>query len=72
VAPIAIVARPFFRPAVSFLLPILVFSVPVLAIVVLAVGGRRLSGSCGGMSPDGNCQRCGKTADQPAAEGSCR
>jgi hypothetical protein len=47
----------------SILLPILVFTVPVLAIVLLAVGGRRLSGSCGGMSPDGSCQRCGKTAD---------
>ena len=53
----------------SFLLPILVITVPVLAIVLLAVGGRRLSGSCGGMSPDGSCQRCGKAAgdQEPAA-----
>ncbi|MFN7591326.1 MAG: hypothetical protein ACK501_19900 [Planctomycetota bacterium] len=55
----------------TVLLPILVFTVPVLAIVFLALGGRRLSGSCGGMNPDGSCQRCGKTgeaADAAAAE----
>lgn len=55
----------------SVLLPILVISVPVLAIVALALGGRRLSGSCGGMSPDGSCQRCGKTADQPETGEPC-
>jgi len=42
----------------------------VLAIVLLALGGRRLSGSCGGMNPDGSCQRCGKTGgDATAASG---
>lgn len=46
----------------SVLLPILVCTVPVLAIVFLALGGRRLSGSCGGTNPDGSCQRCGKDA----------
>lgn len=55
----------------SVLLPILVISIPVLAIVALALGGRRLSGSCGGMNPDGSCQRCGKTADAKDAEGAC-
>jgi hypothetical protein len=54
-------------PVSNLLLPILVFSVPVLAIVLLALSGRRLSGSCGGMNKDGSCQRCGKTAsDLPA------
>ena len=57
----------------EFLLPILVLLVPVLAVVALALFfGRRLSGSCGGVGPDGTCARCGK----PAAEigdrtGSC-
>jgi len=49
----------------EFLLPILVFLVPVLAVVALALFfGRRLSGSCGGVGADGSCARCGK----PAAE----
>jgi len=70
--PLAIVFRSIFRNAVStVLLPILVITVPVLAIVLLAVGGRRLSGSCGGMNPDGSCQRCGKTGDQPEPNGPC-
>jgi hypothetical protein len=47
----------------DFLLPILVFTVPVLGIVVLALTGRRLKGSCGGVGPDGSCARCGKPAD---------
>jgi hypothetical protein len=47
----------------QYLLPILVFSVPVLAVVVLAMSGRRLSGSCGAARPDGSCSRCGKPAD---------
>ncbi len=58
----------------NYLLPILVFSLPVLAIVFLALGGRRLKGSCGGMNPDGSCARCGKPAEaMPAAgdRGSC-
>jgi hypothetical protein len=56
----------------TVLLPILVITIPVLAIVLLAVGGRRLSGSCGGMNPDGSCQRCGKTAGEPEpAGGAC-
>ncbi|MCA8975588.1 MAG: hypothetical protein KDC98_12770 [Planctomycetes bacterium] len=46
----------------TFLLPIFVFTIPVLAIVVLAIGGRRLSGSCGGLSADGSCNRCGRAA----------
>ena len=47
----------------QFLLPILVLSVPVLAVVVLALAfGRRLSGSCGGVGADGNCARCGRPA----------
>ncbi|MCA8965759.1 MAG: hypothetical protein H6838_18425 [Planctomycetes bacterium] len=57
----------------SVLLPILVFTVPVLAIVFLAMGGRRLSGSCGGLSADGSCSRCGKAAGEPVPEASnCR
>jgi hypothetical protein len=55
----------------SILLPIVVLSVPVLAIVVLAIGGRRLSGSCGGMSPDGSCRRCGKASADPEPVGGC-
>lgn len=58
----------------DFLLPIVVFSVPVLAVVVLALTGRRLSGSCGGMQPDGRCGRCGKTAETmppPGERGAC-
>ena len=57
----------------TVLLPILVFSVPVLAVVLLALGGRRLSGSCGGMNPDGSCQRCGKAGGEnaPASGGAC-
>ncbi len=46
----------------NYLLPVLVFSVPVLAIVLLAMSGRGLKGSCGGVGPDGSCSRCGKTA----------
>ena len=54
----------------NLLLPILVFSIPVLAIVLLALSGRRLSGSCGGMNKDGSCNRCGRTAqDGPASDG---
>jgi hypothetical protein len=65
-------ARAIFRhPVTNVLLPILVITVPVLAIVLLAVGGRKLSGSCGGMNPDGSCQRCGKSAGQPEPEGAC-
>jgi hypothetical protein len=49
----------------EILVPILVFTLPVMAVVVFAlVSGRRLKGSCGGASPDGSCSRCGK----PAAE----
>lgn len=55
------------------LLPILVFTVPVLAIVLLAMGGKVLSGSCGGLSPDGSCSRCGKAAGAPEpADSACR
>ena len=49
----------------EFLLPILVFLVPVLAVVALALFFvLRLRGSCGGVGQDGRCVRCGK----PAAE----
>ncbi len=59
----------FPRATVStVLLPILVFTVPVLAIVFLALGGRRLSGSCGGTNPDGSCKRCGKAGDAPGVD----
>jgi hypothetical protein len=65
-------ARAIFRLSVTnVLLPILVITVPVLAIALLAVGGRKLSGSCGGMNPDGSCQRCGKQAGAPEPEGAC-
>lgn len=55
----------------DFLLPILVGTVPVLLIVALAIfGNRRLAGSCGGVTPDGKCSRCGKpAADIPALQG---
>ena len=49
----------------DILLPVLVFTVPVLLIVFLAVAfGKELSGSCGGLDAQGKCSRCGK----PAAE----
>lgn len=48
----------------DYLLPILVFTVPVLVIVFFALSGRRLAGSCGGVGPDGNCRRCGKATDE--------
>jgi len=39
---------------------------------VLAVAfGRKLSGSCGGASPDGTCMRCGKRAE-PSTDGARR
>ncbi|MCA8948322.1 MAG: hypothetical protein KDE27_02400 [Planctomycetes bacterium] len=50
----------------SVLLPVLVFTVPILAVVFLALGGRRLSGSCGGVSADGSCSRCGRA---PGSDG---
>ena len=59
-------------PSVSFLLPILVITLPVLAIAVLATKGMRLSGSCGGMNPDGSCQRCGKPVSDSDSEGACQ
>jgi len=50
---------------VNVLLPILVLAVPILVIVSIAiVGGRRLSGSCGGVGPEGKCARCGATAPE--------
>lgn len=55
----------------NFLLPILVLTVPVLAIAALALNGRSLSGSCGGKNPDGSCSRCGKAAREPEPEGAC-
>ena len=49
----------------DFLLPIVVLTVPVLAVVALAtLFGRRLSGSCGGVGPDGSCTRCGKPSSE--------
>ena len=44
----------------DFLLPIMVFSLPVFAIVGLAMAGKKLSKSCGGVGPDGGCRRCGE------------
>ncbi len=58
----------------QFLLPILLFLVPVLAVVLLATKfGRQLKGSCGGVGADGRCTRCGKPAADvpPARDGSC-
>jgi hypothetical protein len=59
----------------QYLLPIVLLAVPVLVVVGLAVlFGRRLSGSCGGASPDGSCSRCGKPAEalpDGARRGSC-
>ncbi|MBK8978396.1 MAG: hypothetical protein IPM29_21045 [Planctomycetes bacterium] len=53
----------------DFLLPILLFMVPVLAVVLLATAfGRRLRGSCGGVGSDGSCTRCGKPAVERDAE----
>ena len=47
----------------DLILPVLGMAVPVLAVVSIALlSGRRLSGSCGGMSLDGTCSRCGKSA----------
>lgn len=65
---------PLARPLSDFLLPILVLLIPVLAVVFLALGGRVLKGSCGGVGPDGTCGRCGKAADAipaPGERGSC-
>lgn len=55
----------------EFLVPILVFAVPVLAVVGLAlVSGKKLRGSCGGVAPDGSCSRCGKpAAEMPPVDG---
>jgi hypothetical protein len=53
----------------SYLLPILVFTVPVLAVVALALSGRKLSGSCGGVGPDGTCSRCGREAAEMPTRG---
>ena len=56
----------------QYLLPILLLAVPVLVVVVIAVAfGRKLSGSCGGASPDGTCMRCGKRAE-PSTDGARR
>ena len=58
----------------QLLLPIALFTVPVLIIVVLAIAfGRRLRGSCGGVGPDGSCSRCGKPASSmpPSGSGDC-
>lgn len=55
----------------QFLLPIVLFTVPVLVIVLLATAfGRRLRGSCGGVGPDGSCSRCGKPASEMPLSGS--
>jgi len=58
----------------EFLLPILVFLLPVLAVVAVALFcGRRLSGSCGGVGADGTCARCGRPAAEivpPGSDGS--
>ncbi|MEO0481800.1 MAG: hypothetical protein AAF196_20225 [Planctomycetota bacterium] len=58
----------------SFLLPVLLFLIPVLAVVLLATAfGRRLSGSCGGQD-NGPCATCGRSAEEVAEArqgGSC-
>ena len=57
---------------IQYLLPIVLFVVPVLVVVGLALlFGRKLSGSCGGVGSDGSCSRCGKPAD-PATDGARR
>jgi hypothetical protein len=49
----------------NFLLALAGFTLPVLLIVGLAVlFNRRLSASCGGLSPDGRCGRCGRTGEE--------
>jgi hypothetical protein len=55
----------------ELLLPVLLVTAPVLLVVALAIlFGRRLTGSCGGVGPDGSCSRCGKpAAEMPAARG---
>ncbi len=54
-----------FPTVIDYLLPIVLFLVPVMIVIALTVGrGRELTGSCGGVSPEGRCTRCGK----PAAE----
>ncbi len=56
---------PLPENAVNILLPVLVFTAPVLLIVFLTVAfGRKLSGSCGGVDADGRCSRCGKPAPE--------
>lgn len=53
---------------IQYLLPIVLFAVPVLVVVALALlFNRRLTGSCGGVGPDGSCTRCGKTVDPQVA-----
>ena len=43
----------------DLLVPVLGMAVPVLLVVLLTlVSGRKLSGSCGGVGPDGKCSRC--------------
>ena len=50
---------------IDYLLPIVLFLLPVMLVIALTAGrGKELSGSCGGVGPDGRCGRCGK----PAAE----
>ena len=47
----------------DYLLPIVLFALPVFAVVALTVGrGTELKGSCGGVGADGKCSRCGKPA----------
>lgn len=56
----------------DFLLPILLFMAPVLAVVLLAtLFGRRLRGSCGGADGAGSCSFCGKSADEMEKAGAC-
>jgi hypothetical protein len=57
----------------DLIVPVLAMAVPVLGVVVIAlVSGRRLSGSCGGVGPDGRCSRCGKPAAEIPEPGSNR
>ncbi len=56
----------------EFLVPVLIFALPVLVVVAIAVvSGRRLKGSCGGVSADGSCSRCGKPAAEMPEDETC-
>lgn len=47
----------------DILLAIAVCTIPVVGIVVLALSGRTLSKSCGGVGPGSGCSHCGRTGN---------